>query len=99
VDYDDRARRLSRVGLYPSRYIEDITANNAYLYLAEGVRGLSVIDASNPAWPLRVSGSDLEYVTGVAGIDEYALTVDGEGFRVVRVLIPEWLARRGNAEP
>ncbi len=79
-------------GRYDTAYAEAISASDKYLYVAEGFRGLTVVDASVPTRPLVVSSCDDVYAVGVAVKGDYAIVADSFALRVIRVLIPDWLA-------
>ena len=93
VDVTDAAapRLLS---LYRSRYAEDALLSGGRAYLAEGIGGLSVIDVRRPETPRKVSSSDVEYAIAVDVRGEYAFVADHRGLRVVRIVVPDWLAGR-----
>jgi hypothetical protein len=80
------------LALYPGRHAEDAIISGGRAYLAEGVRGLSVLDLSAPRSPRRVSSADLEYAVAVGVSGEHAFVVDQQGLRVVRIIVPQWLA-------
>ena len=62
----DAAGAASLLALYPSRHAEDAVLADGLVCLAEGVRGLSIIDVRRPRQPRRVSSSDLDYALSAA---------------------------------
>ncbi len=85
------ARLVSSVA---TEFVEAIGVVGTYLYVAQGILGMGVIDLSDISRPIRVSEAEIGYITDIAGFDDVAVLVDGAQIRSVRVLIPEWLARR-----
>ena len=76
---------------YTSGYIEDLAINDSLLYLAEGFRGLQILDISHPLSLKPVSACSDVYALGVAVKGGYAFVTDSEGLKVVKIFIPEWL--------
>jgi hypothetical protein len=52
------------------------------------------LDLSGPRSPRRVSSADVEYAAAVGVSGEHAFVVDQQGLRVVRIIVPQWLAGR-----
>ena len=65
--------------------------NGRYAFVAEGYRGLTVLDISHPAPPVVVSSCADVFAMGVAARGDYALVTDSKSLQVVRILIPDWL--------
>ncbi len=76
---------------YDTPQAEDLEVRDSYLYVAEGYRGLKVIDCGSPGGPRAVSACDGLYAVDVAVRGEYALIVDSVSLKAVQVLVPEWL--------
>ena len=87
---DPRAPRLD--GRYDSDSVGDLAAAGRYAYVAEGYRGLTVLDVSRPNQPVVVSSCADVFAMGVAVTGDYALVADSFGLQVIRVLIPDWLS-------
>jgi hypothetical protein len=80
-------------GRFESAYVEGIFIEGKYLYVAEGHRGLQVIDIRSFDSPVHVSACPDIYAVDVAVSNGYALVSDSTRLNVVKVLIPEWLRR------
>jgi hypothetical protein len=92
VELDD-GPNMRRVGGYETRHAEDVAIDGPYVYLAEGHRGLTVLDVSRLESPRVVSACPEVYAVGVAVRGDYAFVADSKGLQVIRVLIPDWLRR------
>jgi hypothetical protein len=79
-------------GRYETNTAQAVAADGGYAYVAEGYRGLTVLDLSRPARPVMVSSCDNVFAVGVAIKGDFAVVVDSVGMRVIRILIPAWLA-------
>jgi len=79
-------------GRYETNTAQAVAADGGYAYVAEGYRGLTVLDLSRPARPVVVSSCDNVFAVGVAIKGDFAVVVDSVGMRVIRILIPAWLA-------
>ena len=91
-DFSD-PRHPGVLGRYESEYVESISIEGNYLYIAEGYRGLTVLDILSFDRPVPVSACADIYAVDVAVYDGYALVTDSRQIHVVEVLIPEWLGR------
>jgi len=80
-------------GRYETSSVEAIAANGKYAYVAEGYRGLTVLDISRPSRPAVVSACDDVFAVGVAVKGGYAIVADSFGLRIIQILIPDWLSR------
>jgi hypothetical protein len=89
-DFSD-PRHPEVLGRFESRYVESIFIDGNYLYIAEGYRGLKVLDIQSFDRPVPVSACAQIYAVDVAVYDGYALVTDSRQIYVVEVLIPEWL--------
>jgi len=89
-DFSD-PRHPEVLGRFESRYVESIFIDGNYLYIAEGYRGLKVLDIQSFDRPVPVSACPQIYAVDVAVYDGYALVTDSRQIYVVEVLIPEWL--------
>jgi hypothetical protein len=91
VDVDDpKSPRVQ--GVYETNTAQSVVAVGGYAYVAEGYRGLTVLDLARPARPVVVSSCDSVFAVGVAVRGDFAVVVDSFGLRVIRILIPVWLA-------
>ncbi len=83
------------IGSFATEFAEDAIVCNRYIFLADGYRGLKIIDISNPSLPTLVSICEDVYAVGIApwqeGECDYALLVDSTGLKVIQILVPEWL--------
>jgi hypothetical protein len=89
-DFSD-PRHPALLGGFQSEYVEGITIRGQYLYIAEGHRGLTVLDIRSCDPPVQVSACPDVYAVDVALSQGYALVTDSRQIHVVEVLIPEWL--------
>jgi len=89
-DFSD-PRHPKLFGRYESEYVESIFIDGDYLYIAEGYRGLQVLDVRSFDRPVQVSACGEIYAVDVAVHGGYALVADSRRIHVVEVLIPEWL--------
>jgi hypothetical protein len=80
-----------RLGSYETDHAEDVALEGPYAYLAEGHRGLTVLDVSRPKSLRPVSSCPEVYAVGVAARNGWAFVADSKGLQVIRVLVPEWL--------
>jgi hypothetical protein len=87
------------LGSYETQHAEDVALAGPYAYLAEGHRGLTVLDVSRPALLRPVSACPEVYAVGVAARGDYAFVADSKGLQIVRVLVPAWLRRRAADRP
>jgi hypothetical protein len=81
------------LGSYETPHAEDVALEGPYVYLAEGVRGITVLDVSRPESPRPVSACPEIYAVGVAARGDYAFVADSRNLQVIRILVPEWLRR------
>jgi hypothetical protein len=79
------------VGRFDSSYVENIYIDGRYLYIAEGYRGLKVLDIQSFDRPVAVSACPDIYAVDVVAQGAYSLVADSEQIHVIEVLIPEWL--------
>jgi hypothetical protein len=79
------------VDRFESAYVESIFIHGPYLYIAEGYRGLQVVDIRSFDRPVQVSACPGIYAVDVAVFSGYAFVTDSRKIHVVEVLIPEWL--------
>ncbi len=90
------------LGSFATAFAEDAIVAENHVFLADGYRGLKVIDISNPSLPTTVSICEDVYAVGVAQWQaseiDYALIVDSTGLKVIQILIPEWLKNPENQE-
>ncbi len=77
--------------VYKTPHAENLEVRGSYLYVAEGYRGLKVVDAGRPGSLRVVSACDSLYAVDAAVRGEYALVVDSVSLKAVQVLVPEWL--------
>jgi hypothetical protein len=78
-------------GSFDSEYVESIFIDGKYLYIAEGHRGLQVVDIRSFDSPVQVSACTDIYAVDVAVYNGYAIVADSRQLNVVEVLVPEWL--------
>jgi hypothetical protein len=84
------------ISFYKTSSCEDITVAGRYAYLAEGYLGLTILDISNPALPLKVSVCEELFAFGV-DVDtseepaSYAFVTDSQGLNIVEIHVPAWL--------
>ena len=81
-------------GTYRTDSAQSVDAHGSRVYVAEGYRGLTVLDVSRPEHPAVVSTCDSVYAMGVAVKGDYALVADSAGLRAVQILVPSWLAQQ-----
>jgi hypothetical protein len=92
---------------YASGFVEDISVPEPgslprRVYVAEGYRGVSVLEATGPADLRRVSACPAVYAVGIAGRDgsdgrAFAYAVDTTRLWQIEILVPRWIAERGAA--
>jgi len=85
------ALQLESVGRFnPSGYSLDVRARDGLAYLIVGVKGLSIVDLSDPAEPHEVgSNSTRGYAEAVALFESFALVANrGDGLTIVDVSDP-----------
>jgi hypothetical protein len=80
-------------GRYDTPDAQGIAMAGGRLYVAEGYRGLTVLDVGRPAQPLVVSACADVFAVSVAAAGDYAVVADSTGIKIIRILIPEWLTR------
>ncbi|HUX12701.1 MAG TPA: hypothetical protein VMW87_06710, partial [Spirochaetia bacterium] len=80
-------------GVYATDSAENLKVAGSYAYVAEGYRGLTVLDLSNPERIRKVSTSDLQYAGAVDVSGDFAFVTDPEGLNVVQILIPDWITQ------
>jgi len=93
--------QLETVGRFnPSGYSLDVWADGDLVYLIVGVKGLSIVDVSDPAHPHEIgSNSTRGYAEGIALIGALALVANrGEGLTVVDVSDPTRPTEVGSLE-
>jgi hypothetical protein len=90
IDVSD-PRAPKALGRYGTKTAHAVAADGGFAYVAEGYRGLTVLDLSRPGNPSVVSSCENVFAVGVAIKGEFAIVVDSVGLRVIRVLIPAWL--------
>jgi parallel beta-helix repeat protein len=80
-------------------FIEDITIQDGYVYVAAGSAGLRVVDVSNPAQPIEVGFWDsMGYAEGVTVSGDVAYLADGPyGLRVLNIIDPTYPVEIGYA--
>lgn len=91
-DFSD-PRQPKLFGRFESEYVESIFIDGHYLFIAEGHRGLQVVDIRSYDRPVQVSACPDIYAVDVAVYGGYALVADSRQIHVVEVLIPEWLSQ------
>jgi len=91
-DFSDPRNPKTR-GRFESGYVEGIFLDGGYLYIAEGYRGLTILDIQSFDRPVTVSACSGIYAVDVAVHNGYALVADSRRIQVVEVLIPQWLRR------
>jgi hypothetical protein len=64
-------------GVYPSICAEDVAVLNNYVYLADGIGGISIIDAGNPANPMLVRTISTTYAFRIYINDAHLYLCDG----------------------
>jgi hypothetical protein len=79
-------------GRYESDSVRGLAAAGRYVHVAEGHRGLTVLDISRANQPVVASSCSDVFAMGVAAAGDYALVADSVGLRVIRILIPDWLS-------
>jgi hypothetical protein len=89
------------VSSYPTAFGEDLfvlhPGSSARIYVAEGYRGVSVLDATDLADLRRVSSCPGIYAVGVSGWNgpesrELAYAVDTARVWQIDILVPRWIA-------
>ena len=73
--------------------MEGVCIEGRYLYIAEGHRGLQVVDIRSFDTPVKVSACPDIFAVDVAVYNGHALVADSRQLNVVEVLVPEWLRR------
>ena len=89
----DPARNFGILGFHPTRFGERFALTGSLLVLAEGFRGVTTINLSDPSDPVVVGSSDLQYASGVAASGSTVYAVDNESLHVLNLQIPDWLRR------
>ena len=89
---DPRAPVLT--GRYETPWAMDAVPAGRYAYVAEGHHGMTVLDISRPGTPPAVSSCPDVFAVGVAARGEYAVVVDTDSLKVIRIVVPPWLAPR-----
>jgi hypothetical protein len=79
-------------GKYESDSVRGLAAAGRYAYVAEGHRGLTVLDISRANQPVVASSCADVFAMSVAVTGDYALVADSVGLRVIRILVPDWLS-------
>ncbi len=87
-------QKPEEVGFIKTNYAEDIFVSNKTLYIAEGYKGLSVYDTSNPAAPVILSVCDTVYAADIEVSGDYALIADITGINYVKIFIPSWMQKK-----
>jgi hypothetical protein len=91
VDVSDPTRPV-RVGLADTPdYVQDVTIEGSYAYVADGWAGLRIVDISNPSAPVEVGFYDTSgYSVGVAVTGRHAYVADyTEGLVVLDISNPQ----------
>ena len=81
------------VGHYSTRFGEQFALSGSLLVLAEGFRGVTVVDLSDPSRPTAIGTSDLEYAADVAVAGSTLFVVDNQALHVLDLLVPPWLTQ------
>lgn len=81
------------LGSYDTRFAERFAISGDLMVVAEGFRGVSIVDISDPAQPTLIGSSDLEYAADVAISGNTLFAVDNESLHALDLLIPPWLRR------
>jgi len=92
-------RRPARVGSYPTAHAEAIDLSDGHLFVAEGHRGLTVLDLAFPERPQVISRCAEVYAIDVAVRGDWAFVPDAERVHAVRVLVPRWLQAAARTTP
>ncbi len=84
------------LGFYPTDAFEDAVFDGRYAYIAEGYKGLTVLDLENPGYPVLVSRCSDVFAFGVdlapgEGEITFAVVSDVRGINIVEIHIPSWL--------
>ncbi len=87
-------QKPEEVGFIKTNYAEDIFVSNETLYIAEGYKGLSVYDTSNPATPVILSVCDTVYAADIEVYGDFALIADITGINYVKIFIPSWMQKK-----
>lgn len=74
---------------YP--FVETLRTDGTYLYVAQGVLGVKVIDPFTERGPRLVSSCEEIYAVDLAVRDGLALVSSGTEVKIVEVVIPPWL--------
>jgi len=74
---------------YP--YVETLRTDGTYLYVAQGVLGVKIIDPFTERGPRLVSSCEDIYAVDLAVRDGLALVSSGTEVKIVEVVIPPWL--------
>jgi hypothetical protein len=80
-------------GFYRTEWAEDACRDGERLLVAEGHRGLTVLDVSDAARPRIVSARRDLYASAVAAGDGCVLVAGAGSVKAVKVLVPPWLER------
>jgi hypothetical protein len=80
-------------GFYRTDWAEDACRDGDRALIAEGHRGLIVVDLSDPARPRAVSARRDLYASAVAARDGCVLVAGAGSVMAVNVLVPPWLER------
>ncbi len=80
-------------GYYRTPFAEDACRDGDRAFVAEGHRGLTVLDLADPSRPRVVSAHRGLYAAAVSSRDGVALVGGAGSVRALKVLVPPWLER------
>ena len=80
-------------GFYRTEWAEDAFRDGGRLIVAEGHRGLTVLDVSDPGRPRIVSALRDLYASAASPLEGCVLVAGAGSVTAVRVLVPPWLER------
>jgi hypothetical protein len=75
-------------------FVESLTTDGTYLYVAQGVHGVKVIDPVTVRGPRIVSECPNLYAVDIAVRDGFAYVSSGNEVKVLDIIIPPWLQSR-----
>jgi hypothetical protein len=86
VDYSDSAN-VRAVGHFDTGgYAKEVYYQNNKIYISTELRGLQIIDVSNPADPVRIGTVQTQYAKGVTADDKYIYVADeDEGLVIISI--------------
>ncbi len=86
IDFSD-SLNIKLVGKFETGgYAKEVYYNSGKVFIATELRGLQIIDVSNPSAPFRIGTVQTEYAKGVAADDQYIYVADEiEGLIIIKI--------------